>query len=689
MEAPKAWLSLTAKPGPALFLNISGSGDACRERKNMNPRFRHLAALPALAISAAIAQPQSQLDAVVVTATRFAENAPAFAGNISVISREDIRSSAARSIPDLLKNSAGIMVTPLYGSMGIDATVDLRGFGDTSASNTLILIDGQRMNPIDMSAIDWSIIPLSSIERIEIMRGAGTVLYGDRATGGVINIVTDKSARNAASAAVGFGSFNTHSVDGEISVGGSEGYANLKAHYADTDGWRKNSQADQKSLAGRLGWAFSRIDVFTDFAVYSESAGAPGSIAERIYRTDPKQARNPLDTQRKDGYRIRPGIAAQVTDNLRFEAEVSVDHADQHFENFSFGSVSDRQRDMVSLTPRLRWAHGLGRMKSETILGADYYTGTVTNTYSSYANNRSEQDSTAAYLQNTTGLTDRLALTLGARTQRMKQRVAQEAYPAFFMAAMNGSGERSRSAWDAGLAYSGEGWRTYGKLGTTFRFANTDELFGYDSLTGNTVFAGDLKPQHGTIGEVGGSFVRGPLSVQAAVYQIDLKDEIGYDGAKGANVNFDPTRRRGLETEMLWRMTPTLKSRLAYTYSQAEFREGRYEGKAVPMVPNHKTSLLINWDGGQIGSYGVSTNYVGDRRFSGDYANERRILPGYTTVDLLADWKTGPLTLSARVLNATNKHYAPYALYSTSRSDYFYYPGDKRSFFVSARYDFK
>jgi iron complex outermembrane receptor protein len=271
----------------------------------------------------------------------------------------------------------------------------------------------------------------------------------------------------------------------------------------------------------------------------------------------------------------------------------------------------------------------------------------------------------------------------------MKQRADQEAYPAYFMPAMSGSSELSRSAWDAGLAYSDTGWRVYGKLGTTFRFANTDELFGYDALTGNTVYAGNLRPQHGTVREVGGSVSRGPVSLLASVYQIDLEDEIGYDGAQGANVNFDPTRRRGLETEIAWRMTPTLKSRLAYTYTDAEFREGRYQGKAVPMIANNKASLSFNWDGGQIGSYGIATQYVGDRRYSGDYANTHKMLSGYTTVDLLADWKTGPVTVSARILNATDKRYAPYALYSTARSDYFYYPGDKRSFFVSLRYDFK
>jgi len=107
------------------------------------------------------------------------------------------------------------------------------------------------------------------------------------------------------------------------------------------------------------------------------------------------------------------------------------------------------------------------------------------------------------------------------------------------------------------------------------------------------------------------------------------------------------------------------------------------------MVPNNKASLRINWQGGQIGNYGLSANYIGDRRFSGDYANQLKMLSGYTTLDLVADWRVGPVTVSAKVLNLTDKHYAPFALYSPSRSDYYYYPADGRAVFVSARYDFK
>src|SRR5690349_12258607 len=86
---------------------------------------------------------------IVITATRFAEPDPHVPADISVITREDIQNTPATNVPDLLKATAGIEVRPLYGAMGIDATIDLRGFGDTAGSNSLILLDGQRLNPID------------------------------------------------------------------------------------------------------------------------------------------------------------------------------------------------------------------------------------------------------------------------------------------------------------------------------------------------------------------------------------------------------------------------------------------------------------------------------------------------------------------------------------------------------------
>ena len=85
----------------------------------------------------------------------------------------------------------GVVVRDFYGT-GKTASVDIRGFGETAPLNVLVLVDGRRVNEIDLSGTDWTQIPIDQIERIEIVRGAGSVLYGDNAVGGVINIITKK-----------------------------------------------------------------------------------------------------------------------------------------------------------------------------------------------------------------------------------------------------------------------------------------------------------------------------------------------------------------------------------------------------------------------------------------------------------------------------------------------------------------
>ena len=207
--------------------------------------------------------------------------------------------------------------------------------------------------------------------------------------------------------------------------------------------------------------------------------------------------------------------------------------------------ASERVRETTSFTPRLRWRHDLGALPSETVFGFDYYDGKVDSDNTGYANQDASQKSSSLYLQNVTKLTEPLSLTVGGRSQQVKQQASQDAYGAGWSLspAMVGDSARTRSAYDVGLAYAVDGWRVYGKTGTTFRFANLDELFGSDPITYAPVFAGDLKPQHGSSNEIGGSVALGPANLRAALFRLDLTDEIGYDGS--SNANLDPTRRQG------------------------------------------------------------------------------------------------------------------------------------------------
>jgi len=146
-----------------------------------------LAALPASAEEKVIS-----LDEVVVTATRTEEDIYKISSNVTVITQEDIKKSPATTVQNLLKNEEGVIINDLYGT-GTKSIVDMRGFA--YGADTVILIDGRRINEVDTGSVDWNLIPIENVERIEIVRGTESVLYGDNAVAGAINIITKKGVR--------------------------------------------------------------------------------------------------------------------------------------------------------------------------------------------------------------------------------------------------------------------------------------------------------------------------------------------------------------------------------------------------------------------------------------------------------------------------------------------------------------
>lgn len=632
-----------------------------------------------------------QLNEVVVTSNRFDDNNAITKSNLRVITRQEIANTPAISIPDVLRMQAGINIRSLYGNQGVDATLDMRGFGEAATGNVLILLDGQRLNPVDGGSIQWASIPLQSIERIEVLSGGGTVLYGDRATGGVINLITNKSGKPAASLTATVGSYGYKSADGYVAGSSGDLYFNTFVHSADANGWRQNSDSNQWSVSGRVGLCATSSDTFVDYAAYRSANGLPSSISSATYRDDPRQARTPLDTQTKEGFRLRPGTTIKLSDTLEFASELAVSTMKTYFNNPSFSSTSDRNADTYAFTPRLKWAHGVGQLGSVSVFGYDFYRGLVDADYhGTYANGFAKQVSNAIYWHNDTVLHPHLNLNTGFRYQATYQKANQDAYAPFGMSAISGDKTNHNTAYDLGLNYHQERWSVYAKTGSSFRLASTDELFGADPITFQPLFFGTIiKPQTAHTYEVGGTFKQDAWDGRVTLYRSNLRDEIGFDGNLGVNTNFDPTRRQGIEAELGWKPIPEWYSKLVYTYTEAKFSRGTYAGETVPLVPQNIVRAQINWQSPGYGHYVGQINYVGERHVSGDYTNTLEKMPGYTTVDMRASWDFKPVQLSLVGQNLTDKRYAPYGIFSTSRSDYFYFPADGRSFYLSLRYDFK
>jgi iron complex outermembrane receptor protein len=127
------------------------------------------------------------------------------AASVAVISRDDIKRSGALTIPDLLATVAGVEVIRLSES---SAEVSIRGFNSYSSNKVLVMLDSRPLFNLADASVDWNLIPISvdDIERIEIVRGPGSAMYGENAFFGIINIITRKPGGNGGSASAGGGS---------------------------------------------------------------------------------------------------------------------------------------------------------------------------------------------------------------------------------------------------------------------------------------------------------------------------------------------------------------------------------------------------------------------------------------------------------------------------------------------------
>ncbi len=201
---------------------------------------------------------------IIVTATRTAQTANDSLASVTVITKEQIEQQQANDIPELLNGIQGIDISN-NGGLGKSTSIYMRG---TNASQVLILIDGIRMGSATLGTVSLQSIPVSQIERIEIVRGPRASLYGSDAIGGVIQIFTKKAQSNNINASIGYGSrdttklnagFNTASENNQFSLNigylQTNGFNALKTSAPDRDGYKNTSvSANYKRQFSTQSW---------------------------------------------------------------------------------------------------------------------------------------------------------------------------------------------------------------------------------------------------------------------------------------------------------------------------------------------------------------------------------------------------------------------------------------------------
>lgn len=199
------------------------------------------------------------LPEIVVTATRTETKSDELAAAVTVITREDIERTQVRTLPDLLKGSTGVDVVQ-QGGYGQPASVFMRG---TESGHVLVLIDGIKAGSVTLGTTAFELIPVDQIERVEIIRGPQSSLYGSEAIGGVIQIFTRKgkqAEKPTVTANVGAGSFDTHQEAGNVSGRWKKSWYSLGASNLDSQGFRATLVPPAGSIAKRDGYRNTAVN---------------------------------------------------------------------------------------------------------------------------------------------------------------------------------------------------------------------------------------------------------------------------------------------------------------------------------------------------------------------------------------------------------------------------------------------
>ena len=668
---------------------------------------------------------------MVVTATRFKDKYVDTPVNVTVITAEDIKNSTAKTLPDLLSEQAGITIHDLFGNNAATTTVDMRGFGVTGGQNTLILLDGRRLGDIDLSGVQWSAIPFAAIERIEIVRGSGAVLYGDGASAGVINIITRSPVAGGRTATLSARAGSYDTFEGQLNANymGARAGVNFTASNFDSRGYRDNNHNRQSNALADLRWLTDSGEISLKASNDNQGIRLPGarmvqpSAGINLLETNRRGAATPLDYAQRKGDQALLDWRQRVSFG---EFIIGAGYRDkQQTSYFDFGGFPDyRVTDLNvwSFTPRVRIAQPLFGKDNTLVIGYDQYRwdyrlrkSISTVAIAQPVNNISAtQDTRAFYAHNTTRLTEQATVVAGWRSERFKinaNDVYDPAAPggAFGSGAPADSQSTSVYAYELGVRYQFvPAFALVGKVGRSYRFANVDET--YETTPAFTAQFQFLRPQINRSTEVGMEMKDQRGTLRATLFNINVDDEIHLDAftAGIGNTNLPPSRRRGLELDGRWKAHETLTVGAAYTYTDARFREGTLTGgggfgaffsnvgltgKRVPLVPQHKANLTASWAFATKTRLSAAATYVASQYMDNDEANTLGVtIPAYTVVDLKLAHEQGPWRLTAGINNLFDRKYFTYAVRSNqvaAADRYNAYPLPQINGAVTIEYAFK
>ncbi len=596
--------------------------------------------------------------------------------NISVVDAEDIRRENLKTLQEVLAREAGVMVNDYFGNPK-DSQIDMRGFGETGMLNYVLLIDGRRTNQIDLSGADLAQIDIDTIERIEILRGANSVLYGDNATGGVINIITKRGKEgDRIEYKQETGSYRY--TKEYFSAEGGHGFIDYFFNYSyqDSDGYRLNGGYEANDIfAAVTVRPDDLIDLHFSSGYHRDWYGQPGALYPGNIQTDGRSGSRFPDSKAKTEdyfFELEPRVLGEAGAHewvLSFPAS----YRSRRASSLSVGfNRYETNHHIVSgdFRPKCEVASSLldGTVENKLVFGMDCFHAKDQVLNGDIAFAKSQVDITKGtfgiYASDNVLLHKRFLLNAGVRGEWAKY-----VFDQFQPAAFYDTQEPREIAFDAGIGYKyNERSQVYANFSRAYRYPTTDEFFqsAYEAFDWwswavrvfPAVLNSGLKHQVGNNYEVGikdNSF--GPVNLNAAYYLIDNKNEIYYDPITFQNENYHHVVHHGLELEVTANILEKIDAFFAYTFEKSFYVGGKFASKSVPLVPENKVSMGLVVRPVEQLSIDAAMNYVGSRYVASDQINELSRLESYAVVDIGFTYEIKNFRIFGRINNLFNKKY--------------------------------
>ncbi|MFT7529355.1 MAG: vitamin B12 transporter [Gammaproteobacteria bacterium] len=572
---------------------------------------------------------------IIVTATRTAQTVDETLASVSVLTQADIQQRQVRSVTELLKGVPGLTVSN-NGGRGKNTSVFIRG---TESDHVLVLIDGIKVGSASLGTTAFQDLPIAQIDRVEIVRGPRSSLYGSEAIGGVIQIFTKRGGGEInTSLSVGGGSFGSKNAAFGISGGGDNSWFNLSVSSEETDGF--NSCTGQPLLAGCF-TIENDDDSHENDSVHLRAGFRPSDKSEFDvqYLNSQSQSefdgdfQNETDTEQKllgTSLRLSPSDSVDVTLQLGKAEDLS-----QNFKDGVFASRFDTKRDSV------------------TVQG-DFYLGdnTVVTTGIDYLNDKVGSDTPFAQdSRDNTGVFAQYQGQLGQHDLQVGLR--QDDNEQF--------GTNTTGNVAVGHQFAGGSKFTLG-YGTAFKAPTFNEL--YFPGFGNP----DLDPEEAKSLELGLADHSDSGHWSLNVFQSEIDNLIGFDPVTFAPINIGKADINGFEA-VLGRRGDNWSAAVALTLLDHEDSGGGFnDGNVLPR--RAEETLRIDLDR-NFGKYSIGTTIFSEGDRYDDLGNTLK-LDSYTTVDLRGQVELGEnLMLKLHIENLFDEEYETAAYFNQSERAFY------------------